>query len=265
MCTPASLIVMKDRIFWSRFSESHEDIIEEYSLHMFGARGPNGVRVELSPPHPLNYADPIERWMLTIDQDMLPDWWDYEECLKRVRDVVREEWLPTKVVLPGEVRETIKNKHLVAVYGTVDYMWDVLVDEIGSNGRVMEVCGSSHINDLHGHGKIDKLRGNSVVQNASDNARIHSMYGWSRVIRLYGDAQIDWMSDESRVDLATDNSIIREITENASVGKVDGLAKIKRIGGQASAILHNRQKDLALSGNAVVIDCADLPKLLDRN
>ena len=49
MCTPASFVLTKDRVFWSKKSDSHEDIIEEYKLNPDGIRGPNIVRVKISP------------------------------------------------------------------------------------------------------------------------------------------------------------------------------------------------------------------------
>ena len=50
MCQPASFVLTKDAVFWSRFTDSHEEIIKESGLHADGAKGPNILRVEVVPP-----------------------------------------------------------------------------------------------------------------------------------------------------------------------------------------------------------------------
>ena len=49
MCKFASFVLTKDREFWSDKSDSYEDIISKHNLHADGARGPNILRVEISP------------------------------------------------------------------------------------------------------------------------------------------------------------------------------------------------------------------------
>jgi hypothetical protein len=73
MCTPASFVLTKDCVFFSKTSNSHEDIIEENHLVADGVRGPNILRVEIVPPDG-DYALPISKWQYHTDQDILPEW-----------------------------------------------------------------------------------------------------------------------------------------------------------------------------------------------
>ena len=84
MCNFASFVLTKDKEFWLDDSDSHEDIIEHYELHADGARGPNIVRVEISPPVE-NRIAPLGDWKYKTDQDTLPEWFNSAECESRTR------------------------------------------------------------------------------------------------------------------------------------------------------------------------------------
>ena len=96
MCRPASMIVTKTSVLWSKYSDSHEDIIDELSLHMDGIRGPNGVRVEICPQNG-NLSSGSRLWEFRVDQDLTPEWWDAADAEKRVR-VALKAWKKQKVI-----------------------------------------------------------------------------------------------------------------------------------------------------------------------
>ena len=84
MCNPASFVLTKDKVFWSKTTNSHEDIIREHSLCADGSRGPNIMRVEIS-PYNGDYARPVKEWIYHTDQDILPPWVDADSDEKRTR------------------------------------------------------------------------------------------------------------------------------------------------------------------------------------
>lgn len=111
MCNPASFIVTRDNVFWSRNTDSHEDIIKEFNLVQDGVRGPNIVRVEISPPcyavpNPLpglcygRLSLPIETWRYLVDQDLLPAWYDAADCERRTRAAL-QEWATARILRKG--------------------------------------------------------------------------------------------------------------------------------------------------------------------
>jgi hypothetical protein len=83
MCEFASMILTKDSEFWGP-TESHTDIIEHHHLHEDGCRGPNILRVEITPPSG-NPQAPIEQWNYRTDQDQMPEWFDPDLCEQRAR------------------------------------------------------------------------------------------------------------------------------------------------------------------------------------
>ena len=48
MCRPASLVITKERVFWSTKTDSHEDIIREFGLQDEVAGQIAIVRVEIT-------------------------------------------------------------------------------------------------------------------------------------------------------------------------------------------------------------------------
>jgi hypothetical protein len=105
MCEPASFVLTKDRVFWSAYTDSHEEIIAEHSLAQDGVRGPNVVRVELTPEDGNLSSDPAE-WRFRVDQDRLPDWFSRETHEPIVRAEAKA-WQASKVFTSGvhEVRK----------------------------------------------------------------------------------------------------------------------------------------------------------------
>ena len=97
MCKMASFVLTKDKVFWSKSSDSHEDIIKEFGLHADGVKGPNILRVEIVPPDD-NYKLDTAKWVYRTDQDTLPPWADTKTDEKRVRSEL-EKWHNTKIFI----------------------------------------------------------------------------------------------------------------------------------------------------------------------
>jgi len=99
MCKPASMVLTKDKVFWSMNTDSHEDIIAEYKLHADGKHCPNILRVEIVPPDG-DMTKPPSKWVFGYDQDVLPKWADAEHDEKRTRVALRD-WKRCKVLAYG--------------------------------------------------------------------------------------------------------------------------------------------------------------------
>ena len=96
MCRPASFVLTKDRVFWSINTDSHEDIIAEHKLHQDGVRGPNILRIEITPPDD-DFTAPAKKWNFRLDQDIMPAWFDAEKDEKRAR-LELAKWIKSRVI-----------------------------------------------------------------------------------------------------------------------------------------------------------------------
>ena len=95
MCKPASFVITKDRIFWSKTSDAHEDIIAEHELHVDSIAGPKIVRVEISPPKG-NFSLSLCDWVYHTDQDSLPAWYDPANAERECR-ITLQKWAAHKL------------------------------------------------------------------------------------------------------------------------------------------------------------------------
>lgn len=158
MCNPASMIVLRDRVVWSKASDSHEDIISEYGLHFNGVKGPNGVRVEISPPD-LDYCIPLEDWVFKVDQDHFPPWWDKKEAEFRVRQEL-PDWADAKLIRGGQARPIRKGDVIICICGGyIPYVTGGIIEEM-KGGRI-GVFKDGLLSYLTG-GRIETMAGGMV-------------------------------------------------------------------------------------------------------
>ena len=149
MCKCASFVLTKDQVFWSKTTDSHEKIIEEFGLSPDGVRGPNVSRVEICPPDN-NLSLPLSKWVYKYDDNQIPDWYVEEDCKSRTFKALND-WKKCKLtgwkvkeafnpVNPFKIATTPMTeqeiKTLVLQWGYVrSSVWDSIEDSIGDSVR----------------------------------------------------------------------------------------------------------------------------------
>ena len=99
MCQFKSAICLKDRVFVPDY-DSHSKMLEE--LHIeddFVHASKVFVRVELVPEDGDKTSD-VDEWKLNVDQDVLPDWWNENDCLPRIKAAVKV-WCNNHILRTG--------------------------------------------------------------------------------------------------------------------------------------------------------------------
>ena len=150
MCKFASIVLTRDSEHWIAGVDSHEQIIDQRGLHADGARGPNILRIEITPPEDRPTA-PISEWDYRVDQDIRPRWHDAERDEVRARAALArraetERWLVTEAghVVSAGYGSTVTGGYGSTVTGgdcaaLVIRWWDVsryrlAVGYVGENG-----------------------------------------------------------------------------------------------------------------------------------
>ena len=246
MCRPASFVVTKKEVFWSKNSESHEGIIEEFKLKELDVRGnPTFVRVEIVPPEN-DYCLPFSKWVYSLDQDIKPDWYDAQKSEKQVRAKLKE-WRKCKVVMPSEKREKVDVGQIVAIYGQVESIY--------GSAQVESIYGSAQVRSIYGSAKVRFISGSAKVRSISGSAQVESIYGSAQVRSISGSAQVRSIYGSAQVGSIYGSAQVRSIYGSAQVRSISGSAQVGFIKGKSVvASYNNLSPSILKSSQAVLID-----------
>ena len=197
MCKPASMIVTKQKVFWSEKTDSHHEIISEFGIRETDARGYiNVVPIEIYPENG-NLGTPISKWKFSVDYEGygrdLPDWFDKANAEKECRSAVKY-WKKQKVItgkrkeLTGGQYYLVGNAVIEKVSNcTLDMRGNSTVNDMRGNSTVNDMWGNSTVNDMRGNSTVKYMWGNSTVNDMWDNSTVNDMKGNSTVIEIYGE------------------------------------------------------------------------------
>jgi hypothetical protein len=208
MCKPASFVMTKDRVYWSRKSDSHEDIIEEFGLSHLDTNQPGIARVELSPAND-DLRTPIAEWVFKADQDILPEWWEPVWAEEQTRKVIAE-WADAKLLLSGA---RVVKEGLVYAYGSAT------VEAYGS--ATVKAYGSATVK---AYDSATVKAYDSATVEADDSATVEAYDG--ATVEAYGSATVK--ADDSATVEAYDGATVKAY-DGATV-KAYGSATVKAYG-----------------------------------
>lgn len=215
MCRVKSCLVLKDRVFCPDYN-SHQSMLEELGIeddYLHASK--TFVRVELTPPdNTKSLIEPLDRWTLEVDQDIVPEWWDEKADRQRVEEAV-EIWRKGHVFTKG--------KHIVTT-GTVYAYGDAEVHVY--NDAKVEAYDSTTVK-AYNNAKVYAF-GKTTVETVS-NAPVDA-YG-DATVKAYGIAKVQ-ASDRAVVKAYSNTTV--EAYDSAMVGahnsvtvKAHGNAKVK--------------------------------------
>ena len=174
MCNFASFECTKDKVFWSKKTDSHSEIIKEFSLFEHGTHGACVVPVEIVPPDN-DYTAPLDKWIFRVDDGMssiYPDWWDAPKYEAMCRAELREQ-IAEKIVLPGQVFDEVKDGYKAVVFGEIK--------SLSETSRVVVMLGTSQVGVMLGTSRVGEMWGTSRVGVMRETSQVGEMWGTSRV------------------------------------------------------------------------------------
>jgi hypothetical protein len=231
MCEHAAAILTRTDVHWCE-TDSHTHEIERLGLRDDGARSPDFVRVEITPPDK-DFSQPLSEWRYHVDQDSVPDWYEPRSAEAAVRDAL-PAWVATHVVLPDQHRDEITSGLVVAIYGHVDSIGgSAHVDSIGDSAHVNWISGSAHVNWIGDSAHVNWIGDSAHVNWIGDSAHVDSISGSTRVYRICNSAHIDSISGSAHIDSIYGSAHVDSIGGSAHVDSIGGSAHVDSIGGSA--------------------------------
>lgn len=218
MCQLKSCLVLKDRVFCPDYN-SHQSMLEELGIeddYLHASK--TFVRVELTPPGCVkSLMEPLDRWTLEVDQDIVPEWWDEKADRQRVEEAV-EIWRKGHVFTEG--------KHIVTtgtVYAYGDAEVQVYNDAtvIAHDSTTVKAYSNAKV---YAFGKTTVETVSNVPVEAYGDATVKA-YGGAKVtaydrakVKAYGGATVDAF-DSATVEAYNDVTV--DARGNAKVGAFD--------------------------------------------
>ena len=175
MCQLKSCLVLKDRVFCPDYN-SHQQMLEELGIeddYLHASK--TFVRVEFTPPdNTKSLIEPLDRWTLEVDQDIVPEWWDEKADRQRIEEAI-ETWRREHVFTEG--------KHIITT-GTVYAYGDA---EVHVYNDATVVAYDSTIVKAYGNAKAYSF-GKTTVETVS-NVPVEA-YG-DAMVKAYGNAKVE--------------------------------------------------------------------------
>ena len=267
MCKLKSAIILKNRVFVPEY-DSHTEMLEELGIKDdYLNASKTFVRVELSPDDGDVFSD-IDTWELSVDQDIMPEWYDEDIYKPQVVEAVKE-WAKDHIHIgvDGLKIATGRNHYIkdckdIQIYGsatvenicgssTVNYIcYSATVENICGSATVDNICDSSTVNYICDSATVNYICGSATVKNICGSATVENICGSATVDNICGSATVDNICDSSTVGNICDSSTVDNICDSATVKNAKGISVI--IGSKYG---WNKKETLILSENATFKDC----------
>lgn len=209
MCRPASMIVLRDGLRGSKYSDSHCEIMQEFGIYCDTVRGPSCVAVEITPPEN-TFNLPPQEWVFRTDQDILPDWYDAREAEARVR-LELPAWIASQVRGPAFCGDIRRNEYVSVVCGA----------SIGSCCGSVNTMASGNIERLGEFGSIRAMSG-GVVEACC--GRVSALLGDARIGALYGTVD-RVLGSFARIGTVTSTGIV-VLLQTGHIGTCSGICTV---------------------------------------
>ncbi len=176
MCKPASFVVTKNRVYWSKVSNGHQDIISENNLqHLDKKDFVDLLRVEIT-PYNGDFTLKQSLWKYKVDQDILPKWYQPEDTERRVRRALKDwrKWWYT-------TQEGGDNATQTADYNATQTAGDLSTQNAGN--RATQTAGD--LSTQNAGNRATQTAGCKATQTAGDLSTQTAGVGTLQIIRYY--------------------------------------------------------------------------------
>ena len=162
MCKLKSAIILKNKVFVPEY-DSHTEMLEELGIKDdYLNASKTFVRVELSPDDGDVFSD-IDTWELSVDQDIMPEWYDEDIYKPQVVEAVKE-WAKDHIHIgvDGLKIDTGRNHYI-------------------KDCKDIQICGSATVRYIRGSATVENICDSATVENAKGiSVIIGSEYGWTK-------------------------------------------------------------------------------------
>ena len=267
MCRLKSGIILKGRVFVPEY-DSHTKMLEELGItDDYLNASKTFVRAELLPMAGDVFSS-IDNWMLKVDQDVIPEWYDEDMYKPQVVEAVKE-WAKDHIhigvhglKIATGINHYIKDCKDVQICNsaTVKYICDsATVKNIRDSATVENICGSTTVKYICGSATVENIYGSATVKNICDSATVKNICDSATVENIRDSATVENICDSATVKNIYGSATVENICDSATVENIYGNATVENAKGM-SVIVGSRygwgkKETLILAENATFKDC----------
>ena len=255
MCKLKSAIILKDRVYISDNTDSHDQLLKELGIEDTKENESKVfVRAEYSPR--VNAFDPIDTWEYRVDQDTLPDWYVEDFDKERMIAAVRK-WVDKHILVGCSNLELLSGQYYLKDCSAVLYNNSSAV--LYNNSRAVLYNNSSAV--LYNNSRAvlydnssAKLCDNSSAKLCDNSSAVLNdnssavLYDNSSAV-LYGDSRAELWDNSSAV--LYNNS--RAVLYDNSSAELWGNSSAKLWGNSSAVLYGDSRAELYDNSSAVIL------------
>ena len=229
MCRFKSGIILKNKIKLAEgANDSHSDLLEEMGImdDYIGA-SKKFVRAELVPENGEWWVNPEEHpehWRFTVDQDIVPEWFDKDEHETLFRESVCA-WWKEHVLIDRKIDELTSGYYRLKRCEVRKLCKDV--QAMLDNSTVQVMFGSSTVQKMYDSSTVQEMYGSSTVREMCDSSTVQEMYGSSTVREMYDSSTVREMCDSSTVQEMHGSSTVQEMHDSSTARSFRNYPEVK--------------------------------------
>ena len=228
MCRLKSAIILKNRVFVPEY-DSHTEMLEELGIKDdYLNASKTFVRVELSPADGDVFSD-IDTWELSVDQDIMPEWY-HEDIYKPLVVEAVKEWAKYHIHIGVDglkittgINHYIKDCKDIQIYGSAT------VKNICGSATVENICDRATVENIYGSATVKNIRGSATVKNIRGSATVKYICESATVKNIYGSATVNNICDSATVEYICGSATVKNIRGSATVKNICGIATVENI------------------------------------
>ena len=228
MCKLKSAIILKSRVFVPEY-DSHTEMLKELGIKDdYLNASKTFVRVELSPADGDVFSD-IDTWELSVDQDIMPEWYDEDIYKPHVVEAVKE-WAKDHIHIGVDgLKIATGRNHYIKDCKDIQICGSATVEYIYGSATVNNICGSATVKNIYGSATVENICDSATVNNIYDSATVENICDSATVNNIYDSATVEYIYGSATVENIYDSATVENIYDSATVKYICGSATVKYI------------------------------------
>ena len=154
MCQFKSGIVLPDKIVVPLDKDSHTNILKSLGIKD-DSEFPNFVRIEYVPKDGDIFNHDPDNWVLKVNQDFRPDWFDAEKAARLMREFYMPQVFEKSFIIDRTVEEITTGRW---------FMKNGIIQKLSGDAVIEQMKGSAQVGEMRESAQVRTMRGSATAR-----------------------------------------------------------------------------------------------------